>query len=338
MSFVINSCEWDFNGKDAVTVSRMLEQLLERIDVANQRSEQVYIGAELQSQNVSGGMDLWTFLYDSTMADIDGSILSELAAVLNSIECYEDEHVKWPPNFPTEQVVDLEGNDVGLDLTFAHCCNIARIPMACITLSKKSTLQTTSKNGESKISFVSDEESHKAFWRYTALSMVRDTPENIQALCHNMYPNLHFFDGVWRGISDFQGGYARASYKLKKYLECLDDYGIWVFTAPPPAVHPTDTARSETGSSPSNELIEKRFAGLGIDMAPEKPNVRNDSRCYQARLINFQSTPKSKVSQLYCEWHGKLEPNTNRVHIHPPVLGISDKVIVAIYHKHLPLP
>ncbi|HGZ6487346.1 TPA: hypothetical protein ACOLYF_002766 [Vibrio parahaemolyticus] len=333
MSFVINTSEWDFNGKDAATVAAMLEQLLERIDVAIQRAEQVYIGAELQSHHVCGEMDLWAFLYDPSMEEIDSSILGELAAVLNNVECYED--IQWPPNFPEEPVFDSNGDDVGLDLSFAHFSNLARQPMACITLHNQGATETKSKFGSADIPLINDENSHKSFWRVNALAMLRDTAGTLEALSPNMYPNLHFYERVWKGMSDFQGGYPRASYKLKKYLECLDDYGHWVFTAPPPALHPTDTIEPHLGLTPSNELIESRFAGMGITMAPEKANVRNDKDKYAARAIDFKLNPDGPSTELYCEWHGKLEGHTNRVHIHPPLAGVVDKVVIAIFHKHL---
>ncbi|ODS04742.1 hypothetical protein [Vibrio scophthalmi] len=338
MSFVINSCEWDFSGKDANAVSIMLEQFLERVDIANQRSENVYIGAELQSKHVCGNMDLWTFLYDPSMAEIDGSLLGELSAVLDNIECYED-LANWPPNFPEDAFFD-DGRDLGLDLAFAHYSNLAKTPMGCITLSLRGTILTKSAHGSISVPLISDEYSHKKFWRKTALSMLRDTPHNLEALSPSMYPNLHFFEGVWGGISNFQGGYPRASHKLKKYLECLDDYGNWVFKAPPPAVHPSDTIESQDGVSPTNELIERRFNGLGLDMAPEKPNVRNDTKCYNARAVNLNYSIKGKEQtiELYCEWHGKLEQHTNRIHIHPPIVPTQGKVLIAIYHQHLPLP
>ena len=41
---------------------------------------------------------------------------------------------------------------------------------------------------------------------------------------------------------------------------------------------------------------------------------------------------------VYCEWHIRLEPNRNRIHIHRPVKESCEKVVVGVIAKHLPLP
>ena len=67
-------------------------------------------------------------------------------------------------------------------------------------------------------------------------------------------------------------------------------------------------------------------------MAPENPDVYLDRRCREARQITIAGRT------LFCEWHGKLEPHRNRVHVHPPVRESKDKLIIGIFDEHLPLP
>lgn len=339
MAFVIDSDEWDFNGLDAISVSSKLEQLLERVCVASERNETIYVGNDLQSKNVNGNMDLWTFLYDTSMADLDRGIIDELSAFLNLAEYYESDDSIWPTGFPTIEVTDSDDNVLGLDLAFAHLHIKSRSPCACLTLNNQSVLNSYSTLGMARINMVDDEDSHIGFWRKTALSIMRDTAKNLENLSPSMYPNLCFSTDVWKGINDFDGGYARTSRQLQKYLSTLDDYGSWIFTAPPPAEHPTDTVQSKSDESPSNDLIEKRFASVGLTMAPENSDVKKDTDCYNARLIDFKSnTITDETLKLYCEWHGKLELHINRIHIHPPIAESNGRVIIAIYHRHLPLP
>ncbi|EJE8524048.1 hypothetical protein RGL56_000483 [Vibrio parahaemolyticus] len=339
MAFVINSDEWDFNGLDVVSVSLKLEQILERIYVARERSEPIYVGNDLQSRNVSEDKDLWTFLYDTSMEEMDRGIIDELSAFLAQAEYYESNDSTWPPGFPTTEVTDANSNILGLDLTFAHLHIKSHSPYACLTVTKQSEIKSYSTLGMAKINMIHDEDGHIDFWRNSALAITRDTAQNLEKLSSSMYPNLYFSENVWRGINDFDGGYARTSRQLQKYLSALDDYGAWIFTEPPPAEHPTDTVQSNSNESPSNELIEKRFASVGLTMAPEKPDVRQDGKCYRARLIDFHSgSIDDKPLKLYCEWHGKLELHINRIHIHPPIDESGNRVIIAIYHRHLPLP
>ena len=82
----------------------------------------------------------------------------------------------------------------------------------------------------------------------------------------------------------------------------------------------------------SNQIIGRRFKKWGFDIAPEKPNVREDGRCRR---------PRERVLEgrtLYCEWHYKFEGHVNRAHIHPPVSESGGKMIIAIFRDHLPLP
>lgn len=339
MSFVIDSSEWNFDGKDVVTVALMLEQLLSRLDTANERNEKVYLGKDLQSRDVANGMDLWAFLYCDLMSDLDGSILDELAAKLSPLEYYEDNEAIWPPHFLTEAVIGPDGIELSFDIDFAHFSSLSNTPMGCLTLFNKGTLLTRSSKGDVIIPLISDEISHKDFWRKVFFPAIRDTPSNLKMYSGSMYPNLWFIEDVWSGVSSFQGGYSKVENRLKKLLECLDDHGAWIFTEPPPALSPSDHVVAQLGVNPPNAIIEDRFMGFGVEVSPEKANVRNDKTCYAARLVNFKPDPQTKdVISLYCEWHGKLEEHINRVHIHAPIPESMGKIIVAIFHKHLPLP
>lgn len=170
---------------------------------------------------------------------------------------------------------------------------------------------------------------------------MRDNAKTLKLLAPNAYPNLHFFKSVWDGIVDFEGGYVRVSAELRRYLAVLDDVGHWVFTEPPPAISPTDTVKPLTGRNPTSAIIEERFKGAGLTMAPEKPNVRIKDKHRKPREILFEWTNEAgrkETKILYCEWHGKIEAHTNRVHIYPPIPESGNRLIVAIFHKHLPLP
>jgi hypothetical protein len=52
---------------------------------------------------------------------------------------------------------------------------------------------------------------------------------------------------------------------------------------------------------PSNQIIEHRFKGFNLDVAPEKPNVYAHGESRKARET------KLGTRTLYCEWHVKLE-------------------------------
>jgi hypothetical protein len=153
----------------------------------------------------------------------------------------------------------------------------------------------------------------------------------LERLAPHAFPDLCFIDGIWRGLSDFAGGYLGVRERLRELLAVLDDHGRWAFAAPPPNIREEDGQPDESGD-PSDQLIQQRFKTHGVDLAPEKSNVKRDTTCRVARERVLAGRT------LYCEWHARLRGDQNRVHLHAPVSESGGKLIVAIFHSHLPLP
>jgi hypothetical protein len=150
-------------------------------------------------------------------------------------------------------------------------------------------------------------------------------------LAARAYPELHFFGKVLHQAGDFVGGYHANAPDLKRHLTVLNDYGHWAFTAAPPAQDPTDPPGT-AGNQPPDQLVQIRFARKQVDIAPEHANVNSNKTCREAREV----TLGGRV--LYCEWHCKLQGHQNRIHVHRPVTESNNKLVVAIFAQHLPLP
>lgn len=332
MAFIIDTLGWDFNNLELSNISLRLETILDRLEIATQRNEKFYFSNELQSRPVYRDMDLWSFLYSDATQDLDNSIITELASYLNGGMYYEDQENIWPEGFPDNNVQDVNGEFVSLDYAFVHFKNLSGSPFACITPVANAPKELISENEHTTLTFISNDQEHKDFWRKNALFTMRDTQINLKFLSPHAYPNLYFHENVWNGVDDFLGGYAAVYGKLQKYLATLDDYAYWIFTTPPPALHMEDNIVYQANQTPSNDLIQRRFQAVGLIFSPEKPDVKNNAKCRKAREIKIDK------STFYCEWHGKLELYKNRIHIYPPVAESNQKVIIAIFHEHLPLP
>jgi hypothetical protein len=187
-------------------------------------------------------------------------------------------------------------------------------------------------DSSAKIHFVVDEQTHRSFFR-DALDVERSDEGSLPHLAPHAFPDLYFVEGLWRGLRDFEGGYQRVRAGLYRVLATLDDHGAWVFTDETGRLSRAEPIPSDGRRVPvTDKLIEHRFIGWGLDITPEKPNVRADAACRRAR-------ERSVGGQiLYCEWHCKLEPNINRIHLHGPVPASSRRLVVAIFASHLPLP
>ena len=192
-------------------------------------------------------------------------------------------------------------------------------------------LDTITAEGSAFVRFLGDDRSRREFWR-DAIILEGDDVASLQRHAAQAYPDLHFAKGALDGLGDLSGGYLAARHEVQKTFAALDDAGAWAFTWPPPAMARGEAPPPNPGARPTNQLIQTRFAGMGLDVAPEKPNVRNDRDCRTAR----ETTVGDRT--LYCHWHVRLEPHRNRIHVHEPVPESGFRLIVGMIAQHLPLP
>ncbi len=330
MSFVVDGAQWRFDGWSAEEIDSALSALVDRMQVARSRKERVWLGDELQTSPVLGNLDIWQLWSPDSPVRLPVELQQELSATLALAQRYLDEE-PWPQGM--EHVRISIGNEPAADNTdvaWAHHHVRAGRAIACLGLQRTGAHHTRSDAGAADVHWVTDERGHRAFFR-AAIDVERDTAETLIRLAPHAYPDLHFLHGVWRGLGDFEGGYARVRLDLRQHFAVYDDHGKWAFTSSPPA-ETEDDPRPSQGGAPGQRLVERRFALRGVEVAPEKPNVAQDKTCREAR----ERTLKGRT--LYCEWHGKIEKYINRIHLHPPIPESDGKVVVAIFHAHLPLP
>jgi hypothetical protein len=331
VAFVIDGAEWDFNGWPAEVVVRKIEALIACVWRARDRGEVVWIGDDFQTRTMLGNSDLWSLLSPDAPVALPPELGHELAAWLGSAPRYLDE-APWA-DWITESRIQVEQFPAtdNIDQAWAHHHVRMGRPVACLSLNRAGPHETISNLGSATVHWVRDEQTNKQFWR-DAIDVEGGNRAALERLAPHAFPNLCFYPHVWHGLGSFAGGFVAANLELRRYLSVLDDHGFWAFTFPPPAISLGEPPGTDLEASPSNQVVERRFRGLNLEMAPEKPNVHLDRVCRVAREIDMGG------KTLYCEWHGKLEPHRNRVHVHPPCAQSNHKVVVAIFHEHLPLP
>lgn len=342
MSFVVDSDDWRFDGWSAAELQSALEDLLERIDVTSRRNERVWIGEDLQTQSVFEQLDLWSLRGPGSPLQIDPEVWQELAAWLGRAAFYLDE-IEWPPDFDNFEIgVDGEAPESHPDLAWAHHSVRAGRAVGCIGLRRQGSFETVSQQGRVMVHWILDETSHRAFWR-SAIDVLGDSIAVVQELAPHAFPDTYFHRGVLGSLNSLVGGYLPFRKKIRQIFSVVDDWGAWIFTAAPPRILPTDEANNADGF-PSNQLVQKRFQARGLEAAPEKPNVYSDKTCREARQITVEQEVqvgreiRVERETLYCEWHFKLEPHQNRIHVHAPVKTSGGRPVVGIVCDHLPLP
>ncbi|CAJ0849122.1 hypothetical protein AMST5_00079 [freshwater sediment metagenome] len=330
MSFVVDGTQWRFDDLSPHEIGASIERLLDRVSTALDRNEIVWIGDDLQTRSVLYNLDLWSLFSPEAPISLSAELAQELAAWLGRAPRYADE-VEWPEGLDDILIRVDDDETESADIAWAHHHVRAGRPVACLGVTKPGPRKTESSHGNAIVHWVVDEATHRAFWR-SAIEVEGDNEDTVQRIAPHAFPDLYFHDGVWDGLKHLAGGYYALSSEIRRYFAVLDDHGKWAFTCPPPALSPGEAADPSVTSSPPNQIIERRFSGLGLTMAPENPDVYADRRCRSARQI------KIGEKTFYCEWHGKLEPHRNRVHVHSPAPESKEKVIIGIIHEHLPLP
>lgn len=330
MRFVLEEASWAWDGRDRDTYIERIEQLLDRLDVARERGEPYAASRELLQQTILGMHTLADLLWDPSLPlRLPSEVVQRVNALFSSIRYWDDE-VPWP-------AIDasIAGRVVSSpSAVVAHAQVTRGSATACLPLPGiwSGPCRVIVDGVDARVHFVVDTLSHRAFFR-DALAVERADEEGLQALAPHAFPDVFFLEGVWDGLRHFEGGYARVREALHHLLAVLDDHGAWVFTDETGRLSRDEPEPSDKKRKPArDEIVEARFKRWGFEIAPEAPEVRMDGRCRRSRERVLGGRT------LYCEWHYKFEKHINRAHIHPPVTASGGKVIVAIFHSHLPLP
>lgn len=340
MSFVIDGSEWHFDGLSNAQLETTFQTLIDRVRRVTERGERIWYGDNFQSRRMLGDRSLWHLFDRGEEIHLSIELQQELAAQLNRLNCYEDEP-NWPQQFENFALISIDGAapSENLDVLWAHLATLGGRATGCIGNARAGKIGTQSEHGETPLHWLGDAEHHTQFWR-DAIVVEGDNAETLRRLAPHAYPSLFFPEQVWQGCNDFIGGYYSQSAELRRYLAAFNDYGNWVFTASPDqGLVAGNIVGSEVGAVdglapglPSDQIIIRRFTHLTLDVTPEKANVYKKERTRSAREVTVGT------KTLYCEWHGKLQAYQNRIHIHAPIPESGNKLVIAIFTAHLPLP
>lgn len=331
MSFVVNGADWQFNGMDAPVVHSKVGVFLDFIVGAANTGETIWIGDDFQRRDMLEGDDLWSVFGRGGRLALSDQHQQEMTAWLMQAPYYADEEV-WPSDAEEIDVsIDDEPVVANGDVAWVHHSVRAGGRVAVLSLSRSGTVKTVTGKGEASVFFAVRSQERQQYWR-SLLSASPRGLEFMQELASKAYPEIYFSRRALSGADDLTGGYLAFRQHLQACFATLSDHGAWIFTAPPPALHPTEPRGSDSDVLPSDKLIENRFHGFALNVSPEHADVYKDRKCREAREVVVGE------DTLYCEWHIKLEKHQNRIHIHAPTSSSGGKIVVGIIHSHLRLP
>lgn len=327
MRFVLDEASWAWDGVDPAGFVERLEEFLDRLDVARERDEPYAMSSVFWERVVFNDVTLHSLIWDAdSPLDLDHDLIERFAAALGGAPVWDAE-ADWAA------IAVTIGGTVVESVSAAHA-QAAENPVACIALPGRWSGPTAVEVGGrvSTVHFVVDETTHRGFFR-EVFGAAGGEPRQLVEFASHAFPDIHFLDDVWQGLRRLDGGYTRVKERLLKLLAVLDDFGGWIFTDDTGRLTPSEPKPSGGAPTPAtSQIIQDRFSGWGLSVAPEKPDVRANKKCREAR----ERTLGGRT--LYCEWHYKFEPHINRAHLHGPVEESEHKVVFAILAHHLPLP
>ena len=133
MAYVVESADWNLNGKNSKEVLEAIERFLGCLGDAKQAGIPVWFGEEFQHQAVLGHEDLWSLSREDSPLPLPTEVWQELSAYLGQATYYAD-HEDWPEGFPTFIDIEIEASPPtpNLDVALAHHSIRAGIAMACV--------------------------------------------------------------------------------------------------------------------------------------------------------------------------------------------------------------
>lgn len=149
-----------------------------------------------------------------------------------------------------------------------------------------------------------------AAWRAAFSAESSRTFDELKQLSAVMFPNVEFSASAWDHVGTLSGDATAAVLDVVAHLRVLSE-------------HVCDIWRSVV----TRQGREAALGSLGITASPEGPRTHRNRGAMEARDFDFS------VGVLRCEWHTKLNPNTDRIHF----AVTDDRVFVGTIVDHLPV-
>lgn len=313
MRFVIDDAPWARDDVSLEMLETGLDNLADLIESTQSRGERIGIFSDIWKLALVGTDTLVSLLYEKdNPRKLAKTVRARLARQLDKIA---------GNTFDEDSLSALDAKIFGASLLAPAAIRAwqevkERRALGCLTP------QTSGRQGrvgvcvageEKPVYFVVDEATQVAFFR-DAIQLENVDENGFGALAPAAFPNLCFVDGVWRGLRDLSRPYRERRDEIIYYLSVLSDHGAAIFALR------------------QNASIESEFGSRGVSISPESTETMKDGRCQRARTRDYAN------ETLVFEWHIKIEPHIDRIHIHPGTASSNQRIIVGIIHKHLHLP
>lgn len=215
------------------------------------------------------------------------------------------------PAFVIEPQIDVDGVWIE-SFAVASIAELRRInravgALALVPRYGPGRVTVTDEVGAVEAFVVVDADTRVAFYR--SIFAIENTPEALFIeLAIRAFPRLRFVDGLT--FRRFEGSYSDLREAVVEHLGALNDRFVEAFVR-------------------LHGLTDQVAAAVGIDLSIEG-NTRQSERLMRERDVEYAGR------SYRCEWHSKLEPHRNRIHVHPGDANTDGCVLIGIFVDHLP--
>ena len=304
--FVVDEHSLTLDGIPAGEREVEIESLISELQELQEGGERVDILSGWGSLSCVEGEDVANVLAHGNVFDHDSSSL--LLRLLGRCGAWDEDPTAVVED---EVVVDQEPHH-SLGIAWARKMVMAGCGMAIVTSPHRfcggtHTVDQVTQPAPVDVVFVVTPADHPRFYR--TLYSVENIPEGeFFGIAAKAFPDLAFAPTV--NFRHFKGAYVLRRPEVVHHLALINDSFPELYKA-------------ERGLSGS---ISMR---LGIPVSIEG-NSRNSETLMRSRDAEFGG-------QVYrCEWHSKLEPHQNRIYFHIGDEGTNGRVLIGIFHEHLP--
>lgn len=216
------------------------------------------------------------------------------------------------PDYFVESTLSVDGEDVesfGVGFAFDRVLSGHAVGVIAVAGRYEPGLHTVEcAASEAVLAFVINTGHLPNFWR-TVYSIESVSESDFFVVAELAFPELRFAENL--SFSRFEGRYPDLRDLVVAHLSAIND-------------------RFQEAFGDAHGLADEVSARVGVSMSPEAPNTRGSERLMRTRDVVYLG------ATYRCEWHSKLEPHRNRIHLHPGNDGTGGRVLVGIFADHLP--
>ena len=278
--------------RSVAALTDAVERLVERLDVARERGEDVAKHGDYYLTELGDGVQLFSVLFEpGCPVQLDRDLAFRLVLALDRADEFDDSglaycdatfdgEARFAPGVSWAHASCREGRQVAV-LPLAHDeRRVGRVPV-------------TVADDTLEICFVAGESDHVEFFR-SVIALENADEDRFADLAGSAFPALDWADGVWRGLGQFSRPYIAVRDELVRCLGGLSDKGAVGFR--------------EFGAGDPRELAGVLSAKVGAEVSDENGRTKRNSDARRDRTRCHRG-----VEKVFW-WHVKLQPNVDRVH------------------------